>query len=161
MGRIRLASFRAQRTLPKEKPMMVNEKLDAGEVEQIECVEVKTEDSTNPFLPKRTKEKDLPFIPPTEVRKRDGKGDSRLWIVVDTVVLDVTEYQNQHPGGRSIIAGFRGQDCSWQWWSFHDRTIWQSIAGSLRVGRTVGVENPHRRPRTIVGLRKHGFDDWD
>lgn len=35
-------------------------------------------------------------------------------IVVDDVVLDVTQYQNQHPGGSSIVRGFAGQDCSWQ-----------------------------------------------
>ena len=76
-------------------------------------------------------------------------------------VLDVTEYAHKHPGGRSIIAGFAGQDCTWQWYSFHDRKVWDSIAMNLRVGRTEGAQNPHQRPPGIIGLRTFGFDDWD
>ncbi|KAK5115014.1 hypothetical protein LTR85_010052 [Meristemomyces frigidus] len=159
MGRIRLACFSAQRTVLDEKPTE-NEKHEAECAEQVEHIELSVKDDAYPILQKKTKEKDLPFIRPTEVKKRSGEGDSnRLWIVVDSIVLDVTDYQ--HPGGRSIIAGFGGQDCSWQWWSFHNRAIWQEVAMGLRVGRTESVENPHRRPRTIVGLRKHGFDEWD
>jgi hypothetical protein len=40
--------------------------------------------------------------------------DQFTGIVVDNVVLDVTQYQHQHPGGSSIVRGFAGQDCSWQ-----------------------------------------------
>lgn len=35
-------------------------------------------------------------------------------IVVDEVVFDCTEYVSEHPGGRSVIENFGGQDCSWQ-----------------------------------------------
>ena len=30
------------------------------------------------------------------------------------MVLDCTDFQKVHPGGRAIIQGFGGQDCSWQ-----------------------------------------------
>jgi len=82
-------------------------------------------------------------------------------IVVSNEVLDTTEYMRKHPGGSTIIAGFAGQDCTWQWYSFHNPKIWESIAMGLRVGRTEGAENPHVRPRQIIGLRKFGYDDWD
>ena len=82
-------------------------------------------------------------------------------IVVSNVVLDVSDYVHRHPGGRSIIAGFAGQDCTWQWYSFHNRTIWEKVAEELRVGRTKDVRNPYKRPLGVVGLRKLGFDDWD
>lgn len=181
MGKIRLASFRTQRALFDATGFVIktDENKSARDAEHVELV---LKDNSFPILPRKTKEKDLPAIPPTEVRRRNGEGDSgRLCtylppsvrvlhvlvsdqfagIVVDSVVLDVTEYQTKHPAGRSILMGFGGQDCSWQWWSFHNRGIWQDVAVDLRVGRTEGVQNAHRRPRTIVGLRKHGFDDWD
>lgn len=77
-----------------------------------------------------------------------------------SIVLDVTSYISKHPGGRQIIAGFAGQECGWQWWTFHERGIWNSTAAGLRVGRTEGVKNAHERPAMIVGLRKFGFDDF-
>lgn len=81
--------------------------------------------------------------------------------MVDSVVLDCTDYIFRHPGGRQIISGFGGQDCSWQWWTFHDGAIWKSVAAGLRVGKTEGIENRHQRPPAIVGLRKFGFNDFD
>ncbi|KAK4891787.1 hypothetical protein LTR27_009639 [Elasticomyces elasticus] len=139
----------------------------AQRAEHIEHVELVNEANVGPdaadyhILPKRTLVEDLPFIASTEVAKRNGKEGRRLWIVVDNTVLDVTDYQQKHPGGRQIIAGFGGQNCSWQWWSFHGSRIWQSTASGLRIGRTSGISNPYQRPAGIVGLRKHGFQDWD
>ena len=79
--------------------------------------------------------------------------------MVDGIVVDATEYRSRHPGGRRIIEGFAGQDASWQWWTFHDRTVWRSIAQGLRVGRTEGLQNKHVKPKQFVGLRKFGFSD--
>ena len=84
-----------------------------------------------------------------------------LGIVVDSVVLDCTEYITKHPGGRQIVQGFGGQDCSWQWWTFHNRKIWNDVAVGLRVVRTEGIENRHVKPKSFIGLRGLGYqDDW-
>ncbi|KAK4575157.1 hypothetical protein LTR86_001009 [Recurvomyces mirabilis] len=129
---------------------------------------VQEDDPTKPwpFQPKRLPDESLPLILAIVVKERDGQRDesgrqSRLWIVVNGVVLDVTEYQFGHPGGRAIISGFGGQDCTWQWFSFHGMDIWRSVAPGLRVGRTEDVMNPFQQPKGIVGLRGHGFQDWD
>ena len=143
-----------------------------------------------PFQSKRLPDESLPLILATIVEKRDGKRNesgrqNRLCtylptfllsltmtyfpshltscpgIVVNNVVLDVTEYHVKHPGGRAIISGFGGQDCTWQWFSFHSVDIWRSVAAGLRIGRTENVTNPFQRPKGIVGLRGHGFQDWD
>ncbi|PYH88646.1 hypothetical protein BO71DRAFT_435546 [Aspergillus ellipticus CBS 707.79] len=39
------------------------------------------------------------FIPPAQVQAADGKDGNRLWIVIDDVVYDVTDFAKQHPGG--------------------------------------------------------------
>ncbi|KAK3110531.1 hypothetical protein LTR53_015075 [Teratosphaeriaceae sp. CCFEE 6253] len=48
-----------------------------------------------------------------------------------------------------------------QWWAFHGGSIWHSVAAGLRVGRTEDVANPYQRPAAFIGLRGHGFQDWD
>jgi hypothetical protein len=48
-----------------------------------------------------------------------------------------------------------------QWRAFHGRQIWRAYTPHIRVGRTEGVPNPYQKPPTIVGLRKHGFQDFD
>ncbi|TKA49231.1 hypothetical protein B0A54_01308 [Friedmanniomyces endolithicus] len=175
MGRLRVSAFRSCHDGSRgEKPITIFQQTKEGKsqraqhvenVADIEAVaqhtEIHLEDAGYPILPKRTAVHDLPFIPSIEVAQRDGRGGNRLWIVVDTIILDATEYQEKHPGGRQIISGFAGRDCSWQWWSFHTGSIWHSVAAGLRVGRTEGVSNPFERPPAIVGLRAHGFQDGD
>lgn len=112
-----------------------------------------------PIKPKKTPDKDLPFIEASEVRKRDGKDGNQLLIVVDEIVLDCTAYISKHPGGREIIKGFAGQNASWQWWTFHSRTVWNDVAVTLRVGRTSGIENRFVKPPAFVGLRPFGYQD--
>ena len=165
--RVRLDSPSASPTSPKRDVAMAKQ------------------DNSYPIQPKKTPDKDLPLIPASEVTKRDGKDGNRLCesyaittttlsaflillthhtvIVVDTKVLDCTSYTSKHPAGRSIIQGFGGQDCSWQWWTFHNREIWSQIATGLRVGRTEGVENKYgpTKPKGFVGMRGLGYqDDW-
>ncbi|KAJ5674305.1 uncharacterized protein N7477_004239 [Penicillium maclennaniae] len=87
---------------------------------------------------------DLPFIPAAVVRDQklshlDGQG--RAWIVVDNVVYDCTKFINEHPGGETVIQSFVGEDCSWQFWRFHDKTVMEQWGRPLRVGRTEGIRN--------------------
>ncbi|KKA18000.1 hypothetical protein T310_8062, partial [Rasamsonia emersonii CBS 393.64] len=51
--------------------------LDHGSVEQVEDIAI--DDTEYPILPRETAKEALPFIEASEVRKRDGKKDSRLW----------------------------------------------------------------------------------
>lgn len=112
------------------------------------------------FQPRSRRMEDLPFIDRSEVARRDGMNGQRLWIVVDNVVLDVTSFQHRHPAGKSIIQGFGGLDCSWQWWSFHSQQIMQSWGLRLRIGRTDGVPNKYERPaRKQFPLRVAG-EQW-
>ena len=118
-------------------------------------------DKSYPFQSQHVHNADLPFIDSSEVAKRKGEDGTRLWIVVDNIVLDVTSYICTHPGGQLIIRGFGGQDCTWQWWRFHSRKVWNEIAVTLRVGRTEGIENRHVKPKNFVGLRGLGYqEDW-
>jgi len=112
-----------------------------------------------PVLSSRIKKEELPFIAAEDVKRQDGTASRRLWIVVDDTIYDCSEYIEKHPGGRQIMRGFGGQDCSWQWWSFHGKSVMDKVAVKLRVGRTSGVPNSHKQPKRQNFLRTVG-DEW-
>ncbi|KAJ5758785.1 hypothetical protein N7520_005941 [Penicillium odoratum] len=87
---------------------------------------------------------DLPYIPAAVVRDQKSsllQGQGRVWIVVDTVIYDCTQFIDEHPGGETVIRSFVGEDCSWQFWRFHDKAIMEQWGRPLRVGRTEGIRN--------------------
>ena len=100
----------------------------------------------------------LPFIPSYVVQA--AKSDhSRLWIVIDQVVFDCTEFASIHPGGHTVIESFHGEDCSWQFWRFHSQRNMDTDGRPLRIGRTAGVANRFEEKPRFVGLRRFGEDE--
>lgn len=64
------------------------------------------------FLDKSISNEELPLIKPEEVvameqLRSKGSTEGRLWIVIDQVVYDCTEYQFEHPGGADYSAEFQ------------------------------------------------------
>lgn len=86
--------------------------------------------------------------------------ESELWIVIDNVVFDCTDFIAEHPGGKQVILSFVGEDCSWQFWRFHGKNEMEQYGRALRVGRTQGVKNRFQEPPRYVGLSRLGDDDW-
>lgn len=96
----------------------------------------------------------LPFIPPNIVRsQRSGKDKQhcRIWIVIDDIIYDCTGFIHEHPGGDTVIRSFIGEDCSWQFWRFHSRSIMDNFGQHLRIGRTKGIENRFKEPQRYIG----------
>jgi cytochrome b involved in lipid metabolism len=112
----------------------------------------------HPFQPSHLQDANLPFIPSTTVLKAQ-QDFRRVWIVVDDVVFDATDFFHEHPGGNTVIESFAGQDCSWQFWRFHNRKHMRDFGMGLRIGRTEGVGNRFSERPRFVGLRK--LDVWD
>ena len=100
---------------------------------------------------------DLPFIPASTVQA-SKTNSNRLWLVIDTIVYDCTDFVDQHPGGKTVSDSFRGQDCTWQFWRFHNRAILND-GRSLRVGRTKDVPNRFPEQSRFVGLRRLPADE--
>lgn len=57
---------------------------------------------------------ELPFVTSEAVKKRKSGAEGGLWIVVDDIVYDCTEFISEHPGGEEVIKSFGGEECSWQ-----------------------------------------------
>lgn len=133
-----------------------------------------------PYVPESTPNKDLPFIPAAEVLARRRTEDANsplpaskslgdelkpsagheLWIVVDDVIYDCTEFIEEHPGGEQVISSFIGEDCSWQFWRFHGKSEMDQYGHPLRVGQTTGIKNRFPEPVRYVGLSRLGDDGW-
>lgn len=125
----------------------------AGGVAQVEDVEY-------PICSKDIQNVDLPIIPAETVKLRDGKKGSRLWIVIDEIVYDCSDFTRVHPGGDNVIQSFGGQNCSWQFWRIHSRKHLVESGTALRVGKTKGIANRFKEPKKYIGLRTLDNDEW-
>ncbi|CAK7269633.1 hypothetical protein SEPCBS57363_003701 [Sporothrix epigloea] len=62
-----------------------------------------------------------------------NKPDS-LYITVDGDVYDLTKFQDDHPGGKKILARVAGKDASKQFWKYHNEGILKKYRSQLLVG---------------------------
>lgn len=62
-----------------------------------------------------------------------NKPDS-LFISIDGDVFDLTKFQDDHPGGKKILARVAGKDASKQFWKYHNAGILNKYKGQLQVG---------------------------
>ncbi|GAB0136180.1 hypothetical protein EsDP_00004492 [Epichloe bromicola] len=62
-----------------------------------------------------------------------NKGDD-MYIIVDGDVYDITKFQDEHPGGKKILARVAGKDASKIFWKYHNEGILKKYKGKLQVG---------------------------
>ena len=152
---------RNDRGYASSKDLLLRLDSPAEHREYVEEIHVDVHDSahhlSHPFQPTGLEDSELPFIPATIVRSAK-KTLNRTWIVVDNIIYDCTDFISEHPGGETVIDSFAGQDCSWQFWRFHNATHMRDSGRPLRVGRTAGVKNRFAERPRFVGLRRR--EDW-
>ncbi|KAG0651453.1 Fumarate reductase [Hyphodiscus hymeniophilus] len=71
-----------------------------------------------------------------EVAKHNTKED--LWVVVKGVVMDVTNWLDEHPGGPQAIMNFMGRDATEEFEMLHDDEVIPKYAASQVIGRVKG-----------------------
>ncbi|KAF4424748.1 fatty acid desaturase [Fusarium acutatum] len=108
--------------------------------------------------PITTESSALPFIKPETVA--DASRNGHLWVIIDDIIYDCTEFVHNHPGGARVIESFRGSNCSWQFWRFHSEKHLTEFGRPLRIGRTKGIKNKFKEPPRFVGLRKFWNSDY-
>ncbi|KAF3036207.1 hypothetical protein E8E12_007061 [Didymella heteroderae] len=116
-----------------------------------------------PLAHQDTPNSELPFLSASQLAllsdRHGNTSISPLYIVVDDIVYDCTQFVHDHPGGPRVIQSFRGQDCSWQFWRFHSKENMKEWGHPLRVARTQGVKNRWKERPRFVGLRKFGAEE--
>jgi flavocytochrome c len=72
-----------------------------------------------------------------EVAKHNKKED--LWVVVKGVVMDLTNWLDEHPGGPQAIMNFMGRDATEEFEMLHDDEVIPKYAPQQVIGRVKGV----------------------
>ncbi|KAF7732834.1 hypothetical protein EC973_000110 [Apophysomyces ossiformis] len=76
---------------------------------------------------------------PEEVAQHNTAND--CWIIVQGKVFNVTEFLNDHPGGKKVLLKVAGKDASKQFKSFHNDAIMQRVGLPMQIG-VIGTAEP-------------------
>nr|POE77786.1 acyl-coa dehydrogenase apdg [Quercus suber] len=76
------------------------------------------------------------------------KSATDLYIIVDEDVYDLTQFQDEHPGGKKILQRVAGKDASKQFWKYHNESILKKYKGKLQVGSLDTKAAPPTPPAT-------------
>jgi len=82
------------------------------------------------------------------------KTASDLWIIVDEDVYDLTNFQEEHPGGKKILQRVAGKDASKQFWKYHNDSILKKYQKQLQVGSLDTKAAPPAPPATAAPEKK-------
>ncbi|KXS21857.1 acyl-CoA dehydrogenase NM domain-like protein [Gonapodya prolifera JEL478] len=88
-----------------------------------------------PFATTRTLKK----IPRPEIASHDRPGDS--WLVIDSIVYDVSTFADFHPGGAGILLEYAGKDATEAFYGLHRHDVIVKFGPRLAIG-TVANESP-------------------
>jgi len=72
-----------------------------------------------------------------EVAKHNTKED--LWVVVKGVVMDVSDWLDDHPGGPQALMNFMGKDATEEFEMLHDDEVIPKYAAKQVIGRVKGT----------------------
>ncbi|CAK4033226.1 Fumarate reductase [Lecanosticta acicola] len=73
-----------------------------------------------------------------EIAKHNKKED--LWIAVKGVVMNVTDWVDEHPGGPQALFSHMGRDASEEFEMLHDDEVIPKYAAGIVIGRVKGQE---------------------
>ncbi|KAF4637126.1 hypothetical protein G7Y89_g965 [Cudoniella acicularis] len=57
-----------------------------------------------------------------------------LYVTIDEDVYDLTQFQDEHPGGKKILTRVAGKDATKQFWKYHNEGILKKYKAKLQVG---------------------------
>jgi cytochrome b involved in lipid metabolism len=73
-----------------------------------------------------------------EIAKHNKKDD--LWIAVKGIVMDVTNWTDEHPGGPQALFSHMGKDASEEFEMLHDDEVIPKYAPEIVIGKVKGQE---------------------
>ncbi|KAF4664580.1 hypothetical protein FOL47_005067 [Perkinsus chesapeaki] len=93
-------------------------------------------------------------IPMSEVEKHREPED--CWVVINGMVVDVTKYQHDHPGGAIALTSFGGTDCSLEYNTCHAKSLLEEEAGQYILGPVMVQKKQRRKSRRSTSIAAGG-----
>jgi fatty acid desaturase len=88
-------------------------------------------------LPKNKTLEDLPKYTMKQVAEKTTSAE--MWIVIDELVYDITNFISKHPGGDKVLLNMAGKDCTDAFANYHQARIYQKWLPPYLVGRVTDV----------------------
>merc|ERR1711939_844729 len=64
----------------------------------------------------------------------DHASADSAWVIIDGGVYDVTEFLEDHPGGKKVLLKACGEDSSAKFWQFHSKKVLEKVAKPFLIG---------------------------
>lgn len=75
-----------------------------------------------------------------EVSKHNTAQD--IWVIINDKVFDLTQFINEHPGGKKVLMKKAGKDASKEFKTFHNEAIMQRVGLPMQIGVIGSIEQP-------------------
>ncbi|KAM0754907.1 cytochrome b5 [Meredithblackwellia eburnea MCA 4105] len=60
--------------------------------------------------------------------------DKDAWVIIDGGVYDMSDFLDEHPGGKKILLNSCGKDSSEKFWKFHSKKVLEKTAKPFLIG---------------------------
>ena len=67
-----------------------------------------------------------------EVAQHNNEND--CWIIIDNIVIDVTTFLSDHPGGKGAILLYAGKDATEDFDMLHNRNVIDKYVSDCKIG---------------------------
>ncbi|KAI3478692.1 hypothetical protein L1887_59329 [Cichorium endivia] len=67
---------------------------------------------------------------------KNHKSADSAWVAVDGKVYDVTEFLDDHPGGKKILLKNCGKDATEAFWTYHGEKVLEKVGKDLEIGES-------------------------
>jgi cytochrome b involved in lipid metabolism len=67
-----------------------------------------------------------------EVAQHNNAKD--IWVIIEGKVFDLTQFINEHPGGKKVLLKKAGKDASKEFKTFHNDAIMQRVGLPMQIG---------------------------
>jgi len=95
-----------------------------------------------------TETENLKIITLEEIKQNDGGSGKRLWVLIDGLVYDLTDFK--HPGGREALTDEHGEDRADEFDSIHSKAAKEQRKEFL-IGKLKEDENSIKNKKSKSG----------
>ncbi|XP_014488487.1 PREDICTED: cytochrome b5-like [Dinoponera quadriceps] len=85
-----------------------------------------------------------------DVAKYNGKNGTKIWIVINDYVYDVTNYLHRHPGGADLLEEYAGRDATNEFDEFGHSSDARKIMKEFLIGELEDEDKRANRKKKQV-----------